>query len=193
MAACQHYRTPCDTSTWGAAAIFNDSNEDGFVVIEANSGDELEVWGTAWKSDGNPSWSTPSDRRIKTGIHSLQDALGVIDRLRPVRFHYSDAHRARHPGVAATEQFGIVAQEFANVFPDFVSTNADGYLTVNTSPLTFFNTAAIRELHAQLKEKDAEIEALKQKAARVDDLQKRLGALEKRLDGQITAQNRGAK
>ena len=53
--------------------------------------------------------------------------------IRPVDCRYTAAYRAANPGLPAAEQYGVIAQEFQQVFPDFVETNSAGYLTVNPS------------------------------------------------------------
>jgi hypothetical protein len=156
-------------------AYFADENNNPQVEIGTRTGYALRVYGLAVRNDGNPFWDVPSDRRLKTDIRPLNNALTVIERVRPVGFHWSAKRQERESGLSKAEQFSVIAQEFAEVFPSFVSTNADGYLTVNPSPLMFFNTAAIRELHQRVKEKDGELSALKSANAQ---LEQRLAKLE---------------
>src|SRR5262249_15286523 len=112
---------------------------------------KLDVNGTAHKQSNTTGWDVTSDRRLKTDIESLHGALALLNEIRPVSFHYTAKNLAEHPGLPATKQFGVIAQEYQKVFPDFVSTNSAGYLTVDSSPLTFHNTAAIQELAARLE------------------------------------------
>jgi len=164
-------------------ALFEWADGENAVGI-AKSGDDdyaLKVWGKATRDNGNTSWDALSDRRFKTNIHSLHAALEMLDRVRPVRFQYNAKYRSENPRVLETEQFGVIAQEFAGVFPDFVSTNAAGYLTVNTSPLVFFAAAAIQELHQLVRKKDAQITALEQKADKVAGLEKENVAMQKEI------------
>ena len=85
---------------------------------------------------------------------------------------YTVEHRATHPGLSATVQYGVIAQEFQQVYSDFVTTNSEGWLTMNVSPLTFVNTAAIQDLK---EESDAKIEELQKQ---LDSLMQRMNALE---------------
>ncbi|MCC7375817.1 MAG: tail fiber domain-containing protein [Verrucomicrobiales bacterium] len=148
-------------------AAFSDVNGAYYITVGGGTY-PLKVFGDAQKTDGGPFWATTSDERLKTEIETLGSALSLVHRIRPVTFRYSDAHRAANPGTPSTKQYGVVAQEFAKVFPDFVSTNQDGFLSVNSSPLVFANTAAIQELHTQVKNRDARIHQLE---SRVDELQ----------------------
>lgn len=152
------------------------ARQNGALLMKVGGGSyALTVDGEAHKTNGNPFWNTTSDERLKTEIEPLHAALCLVNQVRPVTFRYAPAHRAANPGIPDTQQYGVIAQEFAKVFPDFVSTNRDGFLSVNTSPLIFANTAAIQELHAQVKSRDVRIQTLESQVAA---LQKNLAALE---------------
>jgi len=148
---------------------------------------KLDVAGTAHRADNSSSWTVASDRRLKTNIASIKEALTVLSDVRPVSFQYTAENRAQSPGLPGTRQFGIIAQEYQKVFPDSVSTNSAGYLTVDPSPLTFYNTAAIRELASRLEKLEARethLAALEQKAARVGALEQDIAEL-KRIVAQL--------
>jgi hypothetical protein len=160
------------------------STNTGVVILQDTGGNvgigtttpgyPLEVFGLAHRSDNVATWATTSDRRLKTGIKPIQNGLDTIRQVNPVSFVYTDAYKSKNPGLPNARQFSIVAQEYQQIFPDFVTTNNAGYLTVDVSPLTFFNTAAIKELNAKLNEKDAQIQDLKQSVA---DLKKLVQSL----------------
>jgi trimeric autotransporter adhesin len=158
----------------------------GVGIGTATPGYTLEVNGSAHRVDNSPNWTVASDRRLKRDIVELGDGLATIERLRPVRFRYREDYLRAHPGATDEPHFGVVAQEYQEVFPDFVQTGVDGLLSVDVSPITFYNAAAIHELNqkfetalARQKEdseaKDAKIGNLEH-ANR--DLQERLAALE---------------
>jgi len=148
----------------------------------------LEVEGNASKSTAG-SWLANSDRRVKTNIESVVGALDTLDRVRLVSFEYTDDYRKTHPGVNAGRYLNVIAQEFAEVFPDHVKSSgeqlADGseILQVDTYPLTIYSAAAIQELR---KEKDDEITALmnemEAKDAELRVLRANQSALTDRLD-----------
>jgi hypothetical protein len=143
---------------------------------------KLEVEGTASKTAAG-DWLANSDARIKTGVRDLDHPLAVIDRLRPVRFRYTDAYRVAHPSIRDVEYYNYIAQEFREVFPDFVyDSGEDGLLQIDGYPASVYAVGAIQELHQMLQEKDAEIVALKADAARqqqqIAELAARLAALE---------------
>lgn len=114
----------------------------------------LEVNGNAWKSTGS-SWLTSSDRRIKTDIESINDALEKIDQVRLVDFRYTADYLAAHPEIEDRRYPNVIAQEFQQVFPNEVKGSGqrlpDGseILLVDTYPLTIYSAAAIQELHRE--------------------------------------------
>ena len=133
----------------------------------------LEVEGTASKATtGN--WLANSDRRIKTEIESIGGALERLDQVRLVDFRYTDEYRAAHPCIEDVRYPNVIAQEFAEVFPNNVKSSGellpDGspILQVDTYPLTIYTAAAVQELHRQNQ-------VLKQQ---VSDQERRLRKLE---------------
>jgi hypothetical protein len=119
-------------------------------------------------------------------LNSLTDGLAMLPRLNAVRFHYTDDYLREHPGCTDNERLGIVAQEFQEVFPDYVTKDKDGILSVDVSPITFYNTAAIRELNqkleftlaAQKKAAEAKDGAIQKLEQSNQDLRRRLDRLE---------------
>jgi hypothetical protein len=131
----------------------------------------LEVEGNASKSTAG-SWLSNSDRRIKNDVRPVADALELLDRVRLVDFRYTDDYRMTHPGIEDKRYVNVIAQEFAEVFPDHVKcsgeTLPDGsaILQVDTYPLTIYSAAAVQQLHREnenLKRKLADQETRLQK------------------------------
>jgi len=144
----------------------------------------LEVEGTASKTTAS-SWLANSDRRIKTEITSLTGALEKIDQVRLVDFRYTEDYRAAHPAIDDVRYLNVVAQEFAEVFPEHVKESgeflADGspILQVDTYPLTIYSAAAVQELHRDSLELRRVNEALRQQ---LNDQEDRLNKLETLLE-----------
>ena len=132
----------------------------------------LEVEGNASKTTAG-NWAANSDRRIKSEIQPLTGALEKLDRVRLVDFRYTPEYRAAHPGIPDVRYLNVVAQEFAEVFPDHVKSSGerlpDGseILQVDTYPLTIYSAAAVQELHR-------ENEALRKKLAEQEERLRRL-------------------
>jgi hypothetical protein len=149
---------------------------------------KLEVEGEASKATAG-SWLANSDARIKTDVRGLSNALAVIEQIRPVRFRYTEAYRQAHPSIRDVEHYNVIAQDFAQVFPDSVQpsgeTLKDGQpiLQVDTYPALIHALAAIQELHTLVKEKDSENQALQKQIA---ILQQQMGEQQK-LNGQYAS------
>ena len=132
----------------------------------------LEVNGQASKSIAG-SWLSNSDRRIKADIQPIDSALARINRVRLVDFRYTPEYRWVHPEIVDRRYPNVIAQEFAEIFPDDVQGSGevlpDGseILQVDTYPLIIYSAAAIQELHLenralkeQIKEQEARLRKL---------------------------------
>ncbi len=156
------------TTNGGESTILN-WTKDGLVGIGRDpAANALEVEGDASKSTAG-DWLANSDRRIKTDIQTVDNALDTLDRVRLVSFEYTEEYQANHPGVGTGRYLNVIAQEFAQVFPDHVKSSAerlpDGseILQVDTYPLTIYSAAAIQELRAEnvaLRARLAKLEAM---------------------------------
>jgi hypothetical protein len=136
-------------------------------------GNALEVEGNASKTTAGV-WLANSDARIKTDIETVENALETLDKVRLVSFKYNDDYQAKHPSIEDRHYVNVIAQEFADVFPDYVKgsqeelPNGEEILQVDAYPLTVYSAAAVQELHEIVKAKDAEIVELK---SRLDSLE----------------------
>ncbi len=125
----------------------------------------LEVNGNASKSIAG-DWLANSDRRIKTEIETVTNALDTLDKVRLVSFEYTEEYKAEHSGIGDRRYLNVIAQEFAQVFPEHVQGSGeflpDGseILQVDTYPLTIYSAAAVQELRGVVNDQDARIAAL---------------------------------
>jgi hypothetical protein len=157
---------------------------DGKVGIgTVNPGFLLEVNGTAGKPGGG-SWSTSSDARLKKNIHTLSGALDKLLALRGVTFEYIDPAKIHElPG----ERMGLIAQEVEKVFPDWVETGPNGYKRVTVRGLEALVVEALRQLRAEQnesrREQERQLAALKrEKDAEIQELKQSLTALTARVN-----------
>ena len=114
-----------------------------------------------------------SSRRYKFDIADIGDATDGLMRLRPVTFRYL-AH-----GDNAPLQYGLIAEEVDEVYPELVARNNDGQ--VETVMYQFLSPMLLNEVqkqHRQIEEQQKTIDALK---ATLDGVGERLRALEKEL------------
>ncbi|HYK58171.1 MAG TPA: tail fiber domain-containing protein [Bryobacteraceae bacterium] len=99
-----------------------------------------------------------SSRRFKEAIQDMGDASRAILDLRPVTFRY----RTPFDDGSKPIQYGLVAEEVADVFPDLVARSADGQ--IETVKYQVLDALLLHELHRQ----EAEIRALKERLVRLE-------------------------
>jgi hypothetical protein len=114
--------------------------------------------------DSNGQLGTASSsRRVKRDIEDMGDTTGTILALHPVRFRYQ-AH-----GPDSPFQYGLIAEEVAEVATDLVAHNKDG--EIETVHYDKVNAMLLNEVQRLTREKDA-------LADTVRGLETRLAALE---------------
>lgn len=148
----------------------------------------LEVEGQASKSIAG-NWASNSDRRIKEEILPVNGALEKLQSVRLVSFRYTDDYRSRHPSIVDQRYLNVIAQEFAQVFPDHVRPSGeflpDGseILQVDTYPLTIYAAAAVQELNQKVGEQQSELAALReQNHSELAVMQKRLAVMQEQIN-----------
>ncbi|MGC1371185.1 MAG: tail fiber domain-containing protein [Candidatus Sulfotelmatobacter sp.] len=99
-----------------------------------------------------------SSRRFKTDIEDMGDASRNLMRLRPVTFHY------KRPFADGSQpiQYGLIAEEVAEVFPDLVAHSADGQ--IETVKYQLLEPMLLNEVQRQ----QAEIRALEDRLNRIE-------------------------
>lgn len=165
----------------------------GSLVVGSNSlapAFRLTVAGDAGKPGGG-QWATLSDPRAKHDIAPMHGTLDKLLTLRGYTFEYN-ADRVATGLALPGPQIGLMADEVANVFPDWVSTDAVGTRYVTERATTALMVEALRDLRA---EKDATIRQqqerfdaeLAKRDAENAELKDRLAAIE----AAITRMNAG--
>lgn len=101
------------------------------------------------------AWTISSDRRFKKNIEPLQNSLNLIKKLEPVKY---DLRKDEFPekNFSDKRQIGLIAQDVEKIIPELVSTNPDGYKSVDYVKINVLLITAI-------KEQQEEIEFLKSK------------------------------
>ena len=121
-------------------------------------------------TDGGGAWSVASDERLKKEVRPLEQALARLLKLHGVTYEYKNPEAIHElPG----QQTGMIAQEVEKVFPEWVETGRDGMKRLSVRGFEALAVEALRELR---NEKDAQLSAM----------EKRLAAIEARLNEQAT-------
>jgi len=139
---------------------------------------------------GSNTWTIWSDRRLKKNIEPLSGALDRLLQLHGVTFNGLDP--ATQGGITGT-QMGLIADEVARVFPQWVGRDVKGYQTLTVGGFEALTAEALRELRAEkdreLAEKDCEIEELKSQIEGFKELEARVA----RMEALQTALSKGEK
>jgi hypothetical protein len=178
-----YFRAASTTSFDGIGTMtFNDS----IVSMSAPgfSGNALQLLNGDASKPGGGSWAMASDARLKRDVQPLEGALDRLLALRGVTYEYKNPNA---PGLLPGRQTGFIAQEVQRIFPDWIGTQANGYLSVSVRGFEALTVEALRELSeaqaANLEAQDAAIDRLEAENASLRDAQaelfRRLARLER--------------
>ncbi len=152
----------------GVDNSFNVRSTGGFYIVTGVNGSGTITSG-AYLGASSTSWSTLSDRNAKKGFAPV-DYQAVLEKLAKVpveQWHYKWERDSDVPNI------GPMAQDFKAAFYP-----GRDEKSITTLEFDGVELAAIQGLNQKLGEKDAEIQELKEKADKVDALEKRLNELE---------------
>ena len=116
-----------------------------------------------------------SSRRFKDDIQDMGDASRGLMHLRPVTFRYKKPYADGTKPV----QYGLIAEEVAEVYPDLVARSADGQIeTVKYQVLDSMLLNEVQRQQGEISSQKGQIRGLEQQN---QDLQRRLARLEAAL------------
>jgi hypothetical protein len=123
-----------------------------------------------------------SSRRFKEDIQNMGDASVGLMKLRPVTFRY----KAEVSQETRTLQYGLLAEEVAEVYPELVQYDKDGVpYTVRYHLVNAMLLNEVQKQYRQIQKQDELIRELyqvaKEKDARIQKMKETLEAIEKRL------------
>jgi len=128
--------------------------------------DDSSVTGNLWVS----GTVTSSDANLKEEIRPIDQSLENILSLHPVRYFWKD--RALR---GETEQFGFIAQEVQQVYPELVAENKDdNYLGVNYVGLIAPIVDSIKALYFKVAKAFSGVEENKREIASIKEENKKL-------------------
>ena len=166
-----------DVNTGGKFSAFN-GNINYAVYAESNMSGGTSGPHYAGYFDGDlvytGNFGMASDANLKTNIDTLQNAISVINQLKPKQFNFD---QAGHPSMSLPSglQYGLIAQELETVLPNLVNNNVhpakkDTAGNVVVPPVNFksveyeqlipFLIKGMQEQQAQIKKQDSLITAL---------------------------------
>ncbi|MBQ4820605.1 tail fiber domain-containing protein [Aquimarina sp. MMG016] len=126
-----------------------------------------------------------SDRRYKKNIQPLNNSLEKIVQTEGVQYEMRKDEFAEINFADGT-QYGVIAQEIEKIFPNLVTTNKEGFKSVNYTGLIPVLVEAIKEQQKLIEKQETEISELKAETSGMSSLEKRLQALEAVMKSQVT-------
>ena len=92
-----------------------------------------------------------SDERLKTNITPIGNTLTKLSLLTPSTFYWNDIAGTELQNSTTTQNYGLIAQNVAQIFPDMVATTSNGYLGVNYSMLPILTLQGLQDLNLNLE------------------------------------------
>ena len=89
------------------------------------------------------AWNVSSDIRKKENVKLLEKSLDKLSKIRWVSFNWKEWGK---------QDVWIIAQEVGNVYPEFVTTDTEGYKSVDYGKLVSPIIEAVKELKIQNEE-----------------------------------------
>lgn len=100
-----------------------------------------------------------SDERLKQNITEIKSSQEIISKLKPVSYFWNETGKKK--GGNAQLQYGLVAQEVEKVLPNIVSTDNDGYKSVNYNELIPLLLQTVQEQGQKIEELQKALQHLK--------------------------------
>jgi len=164
-------------SNVGPGDFLNPGSESGVIRIGApltqTSAFIAGIYGTMTGLAGLPVvvdangqlGTVSSSRRFKEDIQDMGDASDGLLQLRPVTFRYKKSYEDGSKPV----QYGLIAEEVAEVYPDLVARNANGQIeTIRYQLLTPMLLNELQKQRATITAQSAQIRSLEERLARIE-------------------------
>jgi Asp-tRNA(Asn)/Glu-tRNA(Gln) amidotransferase B subunit len=102
-----------------------------------------------------------SDERLKTDIAPLGELLPALLEIDPVRYRYKDGPEE--------VQIGFIAQQVQKHFPEMVTKNRNGYLSLAYSNMTAVLLKGLQEQQQEIEQLKTEMKDLKELVSDITD------------------------
>ena len=130
----------------------------------------------------NGTLTQTSDGRLKREVRGIRDALSRVERLRGVRFSWRSDEAKNFP---TGRQLGLVSQEVAEVVPEVVVTNSNGYQAVAYGGLTALLVEGMKQQQRTIKDQQQAMAAQQRQVAtqqrQVDAQKRQVDALQRQV------------
>jgi len=168
-----------DNSNTATPLIYGDFSNNWVGIDRVPTTNAFEISGGASKAVA-AAWLANSDRRIKTDIQDVENAIETIMKLRPVKFKYTDEWKNRTPYIKEHDHYyyNFIAQEYQKIFPESVQGSGE-YLEGDSLEILQIDTYSSQIVAIKaLQEQQLIIE---QQKAQIDQQQKEIEEQNKSL------------
>ena len=140
------------------------AGSDGDVIVNPETG----LFSLNGSGTYSGTWTQASDERYKKDVKPLENSLDKIKQLIPVKYEWK---KDEYPDKSFQDgkQIGLIAQDVEKVFPQLVSTDSDGYKSIDYSKINVLL-----------------IEAIKEQQKSIEDLKKEVGELSSKLRDDVS-------
>ena len=146
------------TGTYLPLTFYNNGAEKARLSVAGgfSVGTTADPGAGAIYATGNVTAYYSSDKTLKENIKNISNALDKVTYIGGKTFNWSDDYIAKHGGedgyFIQKSDFGVIAQDVQEVFPQAVRTRDDGTLAVDYAKLSALAFAAIAELKARIEQ-----------------------------------------
>lgn len=138
----------------GAAIVNNNTRVLSLGVGPSGTGNASGTAGEI-RATNNITAYYASDARLKTNVRPIEHALAELQKIRGVRYDWTDEYIASKGGedgkFIRRSDVGVIAQEIEAVLPEIVSENNEGYKGVKYERIVSILIEAVKELAAEVQ------------------------------------------
>jgi hypothetical protein len=131
------------------------------IILTPNSNGGLVIVNGSGTYSG--SWTSSSDRRYKKNIQPIENSLEKVKKLKSVSYEWKTEDYPNKK-FQSGKQIGLIAQEVEKVEPILVSTDSDGYKSIDYAKISILLIDAVQEQQKTIEELKKEIFELKYKS-----------------------------
>jgi hypothetical protein len=143
----------------------NDNGINGVLYMKGKigigTGDpkaRLHVVGEILATDDITAFYGSSDKRLKTNINTIENAVEIVQQLRGVRFNWNEEARKINEHVdLEKKEIGVIAQEIEEHLPEIVKKGLSDYKAIRYEKITPVLIEAIKEQQQQIKAQQQQI------------------------------------
>ena len=145
---------------------------------------DIRITGTPYRAGGDIAWTVPSDARLKDVVSTYNRGLREIANIDTIIYKYKKDNPKQAD--STKEYTGVLAQQVQEQIPEAVTTDKDGFLSLNTTPIFWAMINAIKEVYQEvigIKAENAQLKAQAfEQARKIQSLEEENAAVKARLE-----------